>query len=85
MAGQEILVDGEPATVAEVHYPRGWWVPRNQQIHRLVLAAPLRRHHQPGEVVEGTGVTLTAPLKASFSAGAPVASALPTPGAANRY
>ena len=50
--GQEVLVDDEPAVVAEVFFPRG---------------------------------TLAAPLKAGYPAGAAVASAQPTPGAANRY
>ena len=83
--GQEVLVDEEKAVVAEVFFPRGWWVPRDQQVHKLVLASPLRKAHQPGEAVSGSGVTLTAPLEAAYPAGAAVASAQPTPGAANRY
>ena len=83
--GQEVLVDDEPAVVAEVFFPRGWWVPRDQQVHKLVLAKPLRKAHATGEAVSGTGVTLAAPLKAGYPAGAAVASAQPTPGAANRY
>ena len=79
------MVGGEKATVAEVIMPRGWWIPRNQQLDKLVLSAPLRKAHQPGEAVSGSGVTLTAPLKAAYPAGAAVASAQPTPGAANRY
>ena len=83
--GQEVLVGGEPAVVAEVFFPRGWWVPRDQQVHKLVLAKPLRKAHGIGEDVAGTGLTLAAPLKAGYPAGAAVASAQPTPGAANRY
>ena len=83
--GQEVLVGGENAVVSEVFFPRGWWVPREQQVHKLVLAAPLRKAHSVGEDVSGSGVTLSAPLKAAYPAGAAVASAQPTPGAANRY
>ena len=84
-AGQEVLVGGEKATVAEVIVPRGWWLPREQQVHKLMLGAPLRNAHKAGEAVSGTGVTLSEPLKAAFAAGAPVATGQPTPGAANRY
>ena len=83
--GQEVLVDEEEAVVAEVFFPRGWWVPRDQQVHRLVLASPLRKSHKTGESVSGSGVTLAAPLQAAYPAGAAVASAQPTPGSANRY
>ena len=83
--GQDVLVGDEPAVVAEVFFPRGWWVPRDQQIHRLVLAAPLRKAHRADEPVVGTGVTLSAPLQAAYPAGAAVASAQPTPGAPHRY
>ena len=84
-AGQEVLVGEELATVAEVNVPRGWWMPREQQVHKLVLSAPLRKAHKAGETVSGTGVTLSEPLKAAFAAGAPVATGQPTPGAANQY
>ena len=83
--GQEVLVGDEKAVVSEVFFPRGWWVPRDQQVHKLVLAAPLRRAHGMGEDVSGSGVTLSAPLQAAYPAGAAVASARPTPGAANKY
>ena len=55
--------------------------PQNQ----LVLKTPLRKAHKASDPVSGTGVTLSAPLKAAFAPGAPVASAVPTPGAANQY
>ena len=83
--GQEVLVGDEKAVVSEVIFPRGWWVPRDQQVHKLVLAAPLRKSHGVGEDVCGSGVTLSAPLQAAYPAGAAVASARPTPGAANKY
>jgi len=83
--GQEIEVGGEKATVAEVIMPRGWWIPRNQQLDKLVLSAPLRKSHKASEAACGTGVTLTEPLKAACGAGTPVATGQPTPGAANRY
>ena len=82
--GQEILVGEESATVAEVIMPRGWWM-RGPQENKLVLTAPLRKAHKAEEAVAGTGVTLSAPLKAAHANGAAIASAQPTPGAANRY
>ncbi|MBR5076404.1 MAG: hypothetical protein IKX28_05260, partial [Bacteroidales bacterium] len=83
--GQDVLVGDEAAVVAEVIIPRGWWMPREQQVNKLVLAAPLRKAHQDGEPVAGTGVTLSAPLQATYPAGAAVSSAKPTPGAANQF
>ena len=83
--GQDVLVGDEQAVVAEVFFPRGWWVPRDQQVHKLVLSAPLRKAHKTGEAVAGTGVTLSAPLQAAYPAGAAVAPARPTPGAPNKY
>ena len=82
--GQEILVGEESATVAEVIMPRGWWM-RGPQENKLVLETALRKAHKATEPVVGTGVTLSAPLKAAYPAGAAVASEQPTPGAANRY
>ena len=82
--GQEILVGEESATVAEVIMPRGWWM-RGPQEQKLVLAAPLRKAHKESEPVVGTGVTLSAPLQAAYTAGAAVSTAKPTPGAANQY
>ena len=83
--GQEITVGGEKATVAEVIMPRGWWIPRNQQVDKLVLSAPLRKAHKVSETAFGTGITLAEPLKAAYAGGTPVATGQPTPGAANRY
>ena len=83
--GQDVLVGDELAVVSEVIIPRGWWMPREQQENKLVLAAPLRKAHKVGEPVAGTGVTLSTPLQAAYPAGAAVSSAKPTPGAANQY
>ena len=85
MPGQDVLVGDENATVAEVIVPRGWWIPRDQQVNKLVLEKPLRKAHRVDEPVAGTGVTLSAPLQAAYPAGAAVASEQPTPGTANRY
>jgi hypothetical protein len=71
--------------VAEAVIPRGWWMPREQQVNQLVLVSPLRKLHREGEPVAGTGVTLSGPLQAAYPAGAAVSSAKPTPGAANQY
>ena len=83
--GQEILVGTEEAVVAEVIVPRRWWGPAGAQDNKLVLKTPLRKPHKASEPVSGTGVTLSAPLKAAYGPGAPVATGRPTPGAANAY
>ena len=85
LPGQDVLVGEEKAVVAEVIIPRGWWMPREQQVNQLVLTAPLRKAHRADEPVVGTGVTLSSPLQAAYPSGAAVSSAKPTPGAANRY
>ncbi|MCR4860007.1 MAG: lamin tail domain-containing protein, partial [Bacteroidales bacterium] len=83
--GQEILVGDEPAVIEQVIAPRRWWMPSSPQENQLVLRAPLRKIHRSSETVSGTGVTLSAPLKADHPAGVSVASGQPTPGAANQY
>ena len=83
--GQEILVGEEKSIVAEAIVPRGWWLPREQQVNKLVLQTPLRKIHHATELISGTGVTLSAPLKAAHAAGAPAATGQPTPGAANQF
>ena len=83
--GQTVLVGDERAEVAEVIIPRGRRLPPAEMQQKLVLKTPVRKSHKVAEPVCGTGVTLAAPLKAAFAAGAPVASAQPTPGAANQY
>ena len=83
--GQEILVGEEKVVVEEAIVPRGWWMPREQQVNKLVLRTPVRKIHHVSEPVSGTGVTLSAPLKAAHAAGAPAATGQPTPGAANQY
>ncbi|MBQ6243714.1 MAG: lamin tail domain-containing protein [Bacteroidales bacterium] len=84
-AGQAVLVGGERAEVAEVIIPRGRRLSPAEMQQKLVLKTPLRKSHKAAEPVCGTGVTLAAPLKAAFAAGAPVATGRPTPGAANQY
>jgi hypothetical protein len=84
-AGQEILVGDESAVVSEVVMPRGWWMARGPQENKLILKSALRKAHKASDPVSGTGVTLSAPLKAAFANGAPVATGQPTPGAANAY
>ena len=71
--------------MAEAIVPRGWWLPREQQVNKLVLQTPLRKIHHATEQISGTGVTLSAPLKAAHAAGAPAATGQPTPGAANQF
>jgi hypothetical protein len=51
----------------------------------ITVAQPLTRAHALGAQVSGTGITLTTALTRAHAGGVPVASALPTPGGANRY
>ena len=83
--GQELLVGGESAVVDQVIVPRRWWGPVGPQDNKLILKTPLRKSHKASEEVSGTGVTLSAPLKAAFAPGTPAATGRPTPGAANAY
>ena len=85
--GQEILVGDESAVVAEVVVPRGFGFGRTAvpMENKIILKAPLRKLHKASEDVTGTGVTLSAPLKANHAAGAAVATGQPTPGAANQF
>lgn len=77
--GQEVLVDGEPAIVANVIIPR-WWAPNLE--NAIELKEGLKKSHSTG-IVAGTGITLAEPLAAPFAFGTPVASGRTTPGAAN--
>ena len=83
--GQEIIVGDESAVVDQVVMPRGWGRIPGPLDNKLILKAPLRKLHKVSESVAGTGVTLSAPLKASHAAGAAVATGQPTPGAANQF
>ena len=83
--GQEILIGDESAVVSEVIVPRGYGRNAAPQENRIILKSPVRKLHKVDETVTGTGVTLSAPLKANHAAGAAVATGQPTPGAANQF
>ena len=51
----------------------------------VTVTTPLRFAHAVGAQVSGTGITLTTALTKAHVAGARVATAIPTPGAPNRY
>jgi hypothetical protein len=51
----------------------------------VTVAAPLRSAHAVGAQVSGTGITLTTALTRAHAGGARVTTAVPTPGAPNRY
>ncbi len=51
----------------------------------ITVAAPLKFAHAAGAQVSGTGIILTKPLTRAHAAGAQIGSAVPTPGAPNRY
>lgn len=51
----------------------------------ITVTAPLKTAHETGAQVSGSGIMLTGALKRAHGIGAPVATNVPTPGAANRY
>jgi hypothetical protein len=51
----------------------------------ITVSAPLTLAHAAGAQVSGTGITLTAALTRAHASGVQVASAVPTPGAPNKY
>ncbi|MEI6245694.1 MAG: hypothetical protein WCQ64_11690, partial [Acidobacteriota bacterium] len=51
----------------------------------ITVTARLTLAHASGAQVSGSGITLTTALKRAHALGAPVATNVPTPGAANRY
>ena len=79
--GQTITIDSganqETVTVAAAGGGRGG--------ARLTLATPLRQAHAAGVSISGSGITLTTALARAHASGEVVTTALPTPGAANRY
>ena len=82
-AGQSITIDSganqETAVIASTTGGRGG------AGATLTVAAPLTVAHAAGAQVSGSGITLTAALTKAHASGAQVASAVPTPGAPNRY
>jgi hypothetical protein len=52
---------------------------------RITVKAPLTSAHPAGTPVSGSGITLVAPLARDHPRGTVVTTALPTPGAPNRY
>jgi len=83
VAGQEILIGNESATVASVVIPRGWGRPLGPS--QIILTAGTKKSHPASEAVAGTGITIADPAKADFATGTPIAASLPTPGSANIY
>jgi hypothetical protein len=84
-ASQSVTVDSggnsESATIASVAGGRGG---RGGGVV-MTLATPLRFAHASGVQVSGTGITFTTPLSKAHSSGTQVGTALPTPGAPNKY
>jgi hypothetical protein len=84
-ASQSVTVDSggnsESATIASVTGGRGG---RGGGVV-MTLATPLRFAHASGVQVSGTGITFTTPLSKAHSSGTQVGTALPTPGAPNKY
>ncbi|MCQ2182653.1 MAG: lamin tail domain-containing protein [Bacteroidales bacterium] len=81
--GQKIVVGDETAVIKAVNVPRGWWQPRKPHDHQVILESGLRKSHPAGAQVAGTGLSLQEPLKNVHETGAPVATALTTPGRPN--
>jgi len=86
-AGQSITIDGGATSetavvVSTAGGGRGGGAPAAATI---TVAAPLKLAHAVGAQVSGTGITLTTALTKPHTIGARVVSAVPTPGAPNRY
>jgi hypothetical protein len=90
-AGQTITIsDGantETAVIATVTAARrGFGGPNaNGPTNSITVTAPLKNAQATGVQVSGSGVTLAAALTKAHEIGTQVASAVPTPGAANLY
>jgi hypothetical protein len=86
-AGQTITIDsgatGETAVVVSTAGGgRGGGAPAPATVS---VAAPLKLPHAVGAQISGTGITLTSSLTKPHPSGARVVTAVPTPGAPNRY
>jgi hypothetical protein len=81
VVGQSITIDSganlETAIIALVQGGRGG--------ARITVTVPLKIAHSAGTPLAGTGIMLTTPLARAHPRGAVVTTALPTPGATNRY
>jgi hypothetical protein len=85
-AGQAITIDGgalseTAVVVSTAGGGRGGGAPTTATV---TVATPLKLAHAVGAQVSGTGITLTAALTKSHTAGVRVVTAVPTPGAPNR-
>ena len=86
-AGQTITVDGGASSetavvVSTAGGGRGGGTPTTATV---TVATPLKLAHAAGAQVSGTGITLATALTNPHAGGARVVSAVPTPGASNRY
>jgi len=87
-AGQTITIDGGASSETAVVVSTagggrgGGGAPTTATV---TVNAPLKFAHAAGAQVSGTGITLTAALTKPHPSGARVVSAVPTPGAPNRY
>jgi hypothetical protein len=89
VAGQAITIDNGPnaetAVVASIAAGGGRGGGAAPQSATVTVTAPLTRAHAVGTEVAGTGITLTAALTKAHAVGTRVTTAVPTPGAPNRY
>ena len=86
-AGQTITIDAGASSetavvVSTAGGGRGGGAPAAPTV---TVAAPLKLAHAVGAQVSGTGITVTAALTKPHAGGVRVVSAVPTPGAPNRY
>ena len=88
--GQTITIgsgtNAETAVIATLTPTRGRIGSANYNpINSITVTVPLKKAHQAGAQVSGSGITLNIPLTRTHDIGAQVASNLPTPGLPNQY
>lgn len=89
-AGQSIMVGTgasiESVTIASITAGRPNFGGNNQgQPSSITVTAPLKKAHDAGAPVAGSGITLGSPLAMAHDSGAQVAGNIPTPGEPNQY
>lgn len=89
-SGQSITVgtgaSSESVTIASITAGRQNFGGNNQgQPGSITVTAPLKKAHEAGAPVAGSGITLGSPLAMAHDSGAQVAGNIPTPGEPNQY
>lgn len=88
-AGQTVEIGNganlESAVIASVTVRRRFGNAAANASDSITITTPLKNAHTADEQVSGTGITLSSALTKAHNSGEPVASDIPTPGAANQF